>query len=235
MTPTRRTSGKAAIEVQGLKPGMVRIIEALRRRPMRFNQLCDRTEMARRFVGRYLKELVMREIVTHDAETKMYRLSTEGMKASWIMTNAQFLELHPPSSFCISLGIEGPFIEELGGHLMDVDHAYVAALAYDHPIGPLEKIFQDRFEYAHTLFLSELLRLAVEKGLLSRKALDAGVLPRLSPRMWKRIFRRLCPHGSELIYLERIDLRNLLRYLSHPMMSRSDVSVAVDVRPTERT
>jgi DNA-binding HxlR family transcriptional regulator len=46
---------------------MVKIIETLRKDPMRFNQLCNETGLARRYVGRYLKELMARGMVAHDA------------------------------------------------------------------------------------------------------------------------------------------------------------------------
>jgi len=216
---------------------MVRILEALRHAPMRFNQICDRTGLARRFVGNYLKELKVRGIVAHDPKNKRYGLSANGLKVSFEVTNAQFLTLHPSLSFTLSLGIEGPPVEGITIGPMEVDYAYSTSLSCDGPIRHLIEIFRKRSEYAPGLFLTQLLQLAYERGLADKKAWEGGKLPRFSARKWRAIFKTLCPRGHELVWLERIDLRNLLRVLTHPRgweaASGLTVRVGAHVRPSQ--
>ena len=97
------------------------------------------------------------------------------------------------------------------------------------------EIFKERGRCAPDLFVSHLLKLAYEKGLIKKRALKDERLPRFSARKWRRIFKVLCPRARELVWVEQIDLRDLLRFLSHPKSSQSPASLTVKVSPIRRT
>jgi predicted transcriptional regulator len=211
-------------------PGKLRVVEALKDQPKGYKQLWIETGLRGNLLSKYLKELQREENVERDIETRKYQLTQKGLNALQTLSNARFLELHPPMFFHHSLGIQGPPVEGISVGPMEVDFAYSASLTYDRPIGKLTEIFQKRGKYAPALFLTQLLQLACERRLLNRRTLEGGRIPRLSARKWRAIFKALCPRAHELIWLERIDLRDLLRVLTHPkgLEAASGIAVAID-------
>jgi len=203
-------------------PGRLRIIEALESRASGYNELWTKTGLRGNLLSKYLKELQKEGRVERDIESRKYRLTQDGQRALRAASSASFLEQHPPAFFELSLGIEGPYLQELGGKMMDIDYSYEASLSCDQPIGHLIELFRKRSNYAPNLFLSQLVELAYEKGLVNKRGIRG-----LSKREWRLIFKELCPRGHEIIWLERVDLRDLLRVLTHPkgLMATSGITV----------
>lgn len=222
------------ILISGLKSGMETMISALERQPLGFNRWLAESRLSKRYFVIFRRDLLRLGIVQHDPVSRKYSLSQDGKKILWGLSAADFLRLHPPSAFSLSLGIEGPWVEDLGAHLMEVDFAHSVSLSHDRPIGELAEIFKRRMSDAPKALLRDILILAAERKLLPKAVADPSKIGKISRRKWRRIFEALCPQGHELIYMERIDLKDLQRCLAHPKFHESSrLFVEVTQRPKQ--
>jgi hypothetical protein len=209
---------------------MEKMISALEKQPLGFNQWLAESRLSKRYFVLFRRELLRLGIVQHDPVSRKYSLSQDGKKTLWALSTSDFLRLHPPTAFRLSHGIEGPWIQELGAHLMEVDYAHSASLSHDRPIGDVAAIFEKRMSDAPKVFLRDLLGLAVERGLLTKAQADLSNMRKISRRKWREIFEKLCPRAHEIIYLERIDLKDLQRCLTHPKFHES-TGLSAEVTP----
>jgi len=229
-----RKSGTVGKAIADLKPGMERMISALERRPQGFNKWAEESRLSKRYVVQYRQDLLRRKIVQYDPISRKYSLTQDGKGALWALSASDFLRLHPPSRFDLSLGIKGRWIEELGAHLMDVDYAHSVSLAHDRPIDALSELFENRMVHAPDALLREILALAIKKNILQRPRSAKLDVSSISKKEWRRIFRKLCPEGHELVYVEHIDLKDLQRCVTHPKFHESSgLSVKVGAKSQE--
>lgn len=209
------------LEVRARKPsrspGEWKILSALRGGDKSFTMLKSETGLPGSVLSDYLKRLQRDGLIERDFETRRYRIKEAGI----VFEIGRAIESWPGFMTFTLVPSEVHIIDEkkalIGGRIDILNYAATASVHYKGGKDALAELFGRRFGKAPHKLLQGILAMIREKGVLD-EGYFAGKksFQDISPEKWDDIFKKLFWLSEEVIYVERVRVKPLLRFMKTP-------------------
>lgn len=209
------------LEVRAQKPsrspGEYKILSVLRSGDKSFTVLKSETGLPGSVLSDYLKRLQRDDLIERDFETRMYRIKRGGI----VVEIGRAIESWPGFMTFTLAPSEVHVIDEekglIGGRIDILNYAATASVHYKGGKDALVELFRRRFGKAPHTLLQEILAMIREKGMLDEGYFTGKrSFEDVSPEKWDDIFKKLFWLSEEVIYVERVRVKPLLRFMRVP-------------------
>lgn len=201
----------------GRSPGEYKILSSLKSGDKSFTILKSETSLPGSVLSDYLKRLQRDNLIERNFETRKYRIKYPGI----VSEIAQAIASWPGYMTFTLVPSEVHIVDEekhlIGGRIEILNYAATASVHYKGKKDDLVELFRKRFRYASHILLGEILTVIKDKGLLDEDHFTGkksfGQVP---SKKWDDIFKKLFGSSEEVVYIERVRVDPLLRFMKDP-------------------